>query len=93
MKLYRESIIWRRNSETSWIRFLCFEDLEAKRFLVCSADSDYLPLMDTENNRLWLSEIEKADCFLHLDSYDQASWAASVSEAISQFEKSPLRPF
>jgi hypothetical protein len=56
--LYREIVIWRRNSDVEAVRYSCFENLETGRFCVQLADFIQLPINDEQAHHQQRNRVE-----------------------------------
>lgn len=76
--LYREIVIWRRNSDVEAVRYCCFENLETSQFCVQLADFIQLPINDEQAHHQLRNRVE---LFVE-GQLESCDWHGSLKAAI-----------
>lgn len=84
MSYYREISVWKRLSETSAVRYRCFEDIKRGLFTVQSADHYHLPLSDEMSRQ---HALQSAQLLLDVDPFERGGTFGSLIEAVEDHER------
>ncbi|GLS27581.1 hypothetical protein [Marinibactrum halimedae] len=87
MKILKEIILWKKNTDGSVTRYFCFQDLELDKYCVQNADFYHSPVNENDISQLDQQAIE---LILEESPEYRCDWFDSINEAVkahdSEFE-------
>ena len=83
MKYFQQISVWKTIDSTSAVKYICFQNLENKKYCVQSADFFHAPV---DEKQLFQSEKQIAELFIEIPLIERCEWFPSLEAAIAAHE-------